>query len=164
MKFRVPVGKIYVSLFQALNSFIAIPLPEVYVALQTHLIDGQENPLVMIEDNRFYEVQKHCAMTNHMWEGWWLLGNMDAWNKLPKKLQDIVSKNYDLSVTRERNLFRALNASLRAKLQQQGVAFTDPPTEPFRNALQASGYYQQWKDAFGPRAWSLLEKYSGKLV
>jgi TRAP-type transport system periplasmic protein len=165
LKFRVPTGKIYSSCFAALGtSPTALPLPEVYVALQTHLVDGQENPLVMIEDNKFYEVQKYVSMTNHMWDGWWLLGNMDAWNRLPKKLQEIVSRNYDRSVTLERTKFQALYASLERTLRSQGMIFSTPDEAPFRVALRTAGYYSQWKDTFGDKGWSLLEKYAGKLA
>jgi TRAP-type transport system periplasmic protein len=165
MKLRVPPSKLYVSMFQALGaSPTAISIAEVYSALQTKVVDGQENPLVIIENNKFYEVQKYCALTNHFWSGFWLLANGDAWQKLPKKLQDIVARNYDLAVQHERAEFKRLNDSLQPKLASQGMTFTKPDVESFRTALRQGGFYSQWRDTYGPQAWSKLEKYSGKLV
>ena len=165
MKFRVPPSKIQVSMMAGLGaSPTSISIAEVYSALQTHVVDGQENPLVIIENNKFYEVQKYCSMTNHMWSGWWLLGNPEAWNKLPKKLQDIVARTYDQSVVRQRANFKKMNDSLQPKLQSQGLTFNRPDNAPFRTALRTAGYYSEWKNTFGSTAWGLLEKAVGQLA
>ena len=59
-----------IALFQHLG---ASPTPinfgEVYSALQTGVVDGQENPLVLIDTAKLYEVQKYCSLTNHVWAG-----------------------------------------------------------------------------------------------
>ena len=69
-KIRLPVAPLFISLFQHLG---ASPTPinfgEVYSALQTGLVDGQENPLILIDTAKLYEVQKYCSMTNHIWAG-----------------------------------------------------------------------------------------------
>ena len=44
------------------------------------------------------------------------------------------------------------------------MAFSTPPSEPFRARLQQAGYYAKWKEAFGPEVWGLLEKYTSKLA
>jgi hypothetical protein len=46
-----------------------LQFPEVYSALQTKIADGQENPLALIATSKFYEVQKYCSLTNHIWTG-----------------------------------------------------------------------------------------------
>ena len=51
---------------------MTINFSEVYNALKTKFVDGQENPLSLIEANKFYEVQKYVSVTNHMWDGFWL--------------------------------------------------------------------------------------------
>ena len=71
MKLRLPVAPTAISLFQHLG---ASPTPinfgEVYSALQTGVVDGQENPLILIDVAKFYEVQKYVSMTNHTWAGY----------------------------------------------------------------------------------------------
>ena len=69
-KIRLPVAPYLIALFKHLG---ASPTPinfgEVYSALQTGLVDGQENPLILIDTAKLYEVQKYCSMTNHVWAG-----------------------------------------------------------------------------------------------
>ncbi len=58
LKIRVPVSSIYTSLFKALGAApTSINLGEVYSSLQTHICDGQENPLIVVDTTKFYEVQ-----------------------------------------------------------------------------------------------------------
>ena len=71
MKLRVPVSVLWTSMFKALGASPAsINFNEVYSALQTKIVDGQENPLAIISAAKLYEVQKYCSMTNHMWDGY----------------------------------------------------------------------------------------------
>ena len=80
MKLRVPGAAAYVDLFKALGAApVNMQFPEVYSAMQTHIVDGQENPLALISTSRFYEVQKYCSLTNHIWNGFWVLINSRAW-------------------------------------------------------------------------------------
>ena len=93
-KIRVPVSPLWTSMFKALDASPAsINFAEVYSALQTKIVDGQENPLAIISTAKLYEVQKYCSLTNHMWDGFWFLANRRAWEKLPADLQAIVAKH-----------------------------------------------------------------------
>ena len=66
-KLRVLVSPLWTSMFSALGaSPTGISINETYSALQTKVVDGQENPLVVVEAARFYEVQKYCSMTDHI--------------------------------------------------------------------------------------------------
>ncbi len=68
LKMRVPPSPVWVSLFTALGSSpTSITINELYSALQTKIVDGQENPLTVIEAGKYYEVQKYCSITEHMW-------------------------------------------------------------------------------------------------
>ncbi|HEY1608912.1 MAG TPA: TRAP transporter substrate-binding protein, partial [Paraburkholderia sp.] len=72
-KIRVPPSPISLSIFQSLGaSPTTINAAELYTALQTHVVDGQENPLGNIETMKLDQVQKYCSLTNHMWVGYWL--------------------------------------------------------------------------------------------
>ncbi len=86
-KIRVPVSPLWTSMFKALDAAPAsINFAEVYSALQTKIVDGQENPLAIISTAKLFEVQKYCSLTNHMWDGFWFLANRRAWEKLPPDL------------------------------------------------------------------------------
>src|SRR6516164_7794510 len=165
MKLRVPVSPLWTSMFKALDASPAsINFNEVYSALQTKIVDGQENPLAIIATAKLYEVQKYCSLTNHMWDGFWFLANRRAWQALPNDVRGIVAKHVNAAALKERDDVAKLNATLQADLASKGLAFNQPDPAPFRDKLRAAGFYTQWKAKYGDEAWSILEKSVGKLV
>jgi len=163
-KMRVPPAPPLTSLFQALE---AAPSPinfnEVYTALQTKVVEGQENPLAIIATARLYEVQKSCSMTGHVWDGYWVLGNKRAFQKLPADVQQIITREIDKSANDERADVAKLSNSLTADLKGKGINFLAVPQDDFRKKLAATTFYSDWKAKYGAEAWALLEKVSGKL-
>jgi tripartite ATP-independent transporter DctP family solute receptor len=90
-KIRVPVSPLWTSMFKAFDAAPAsINFSEVYSALQTKIVEGQENPLAIISTAKLYEVQKFCSLTNHMWDGFWFLANRRAWEKVPEDVRAII--------------------------------------------------------------------------
>lgn len=165
MKIRVPATPLWTSMFKGLDASPAtVPIGELYTALQTKVVDGQENALPTIDAVKLYEVQKYCSTTSHMWEYFSLVGNKKNWNALPEDLRALVIKTFDAHAMKQRTAHDALNSTLEAKLKGQGMQFNRVDTKPFRETLQKAGYYAEWQKKFGPETWSLLEKYTGKLV
>jgi tripartite ATP-independent transporter DctP family solute receptor len=165
MKLRVPVSPLWTSMFKALDASPAsINFNEVYSALQTKVVDGQENPLAIISTAKLYEVQKYCSLTNHMWDGFWFLANRRAWEALPDDVRSIVAKHVNAAGLKERDDVAKLNASLQQDLATKGLVFNRPDPAPFRDKLRAAGFYTDWKGKYGDEAWSLLERAVGKLA
>jgi TRAP-type transport system periplasmic protein len=163
-KIRVPVSPIWLSLFKALGaSPTAINWSEVYTALQTHLVDGQENALPLIESGKLYEVQKHVAITNHMWDGPFTLANKRFWQRLAPDLQHVLTETLNEQAMAERGDIVEQTKQLQAKLTEQGMVFNQPNGQAFRTALVKAGFYAEWKKTYGDEAWGMLEKYCGKL-
>ena len=163
-KIRVPVSPMWTSLFNALGaSPVGINWNEVYSALQTRVAEGQENPLAVIELFKIYEVQKYLSMTNHMWDGFWFLANGDAWRKLPKDLQDIVSRCANEAGMKQRADLEALNNRLANTLTSKGMDIRTVDTKPFQTQLQNAGFYKEWKQKYGDAAWAVLTQYAGEL-
>jgi TRAP-type transport system periplasmic protein len=163
-KIRVPVSPLWTSMFKALEASPAsINFAEVYSALQTKIVDGQENPLAIIQTAKLYEVQKYCSMTNHMWDGFWFLANGKAWERLPADLRAVVAKHVNEAGMNERADVAKLNASLQKDLTDKGLVFNEAKTDTFRDKLRKAGFYEEWKGKYGNEAWALLERYSGKL-
>lgn len=164
MKFRVPQTQIYFSLFQSFGiAPVSLAFADLYTALQTRLVDGEENPLSLIEFAKLYEVQKCCALTNHMWDGYYTLINGRSWARLPAAFQEIVARNLNEAAVLERQDLVKVNQDVQTRLQSQGIVFNQPDPAPFRSALQKAGYYARWHKTFGNEGWSLLERYVGKL-
>ena len=161
-KMRTPPSAIAVDLFKTLG---ASPTPitagEIYTSAQTHLIDGLDFPISAIETFKLFEVQKYISITNHVWSGYIVSGNLDAWNALPADIRTIVEKNADKYVALERADTVSQNAGYVTTLTQQGMKFNNADTASMRAVL--GGYYARWKDNFGATAWGLLEGGVGKL-
>ena len=164
MKMRVPPSPFWVSMFKAFEASPAtINFAEVYTALQTKVVDGQENPLAIIATAKLHEVQKYCSVTNHMWDGFWFLANKKAFERLPADVQEIITRNVNAAAQLERDDVKKLNDGLMADLKAKGMAFNTTDAELFRAKLRAAGFYAEWHKKFGDEAWALLEKYTGKL-
>jgi TRAP-type transport system periplasmic protein len=163
-KIRVPVTALLTSLFSGLGALpSSISYSELYSALQTHIVEGQENPLAQVSTGKLYEVQKHCALSNHCWSGYWIVANRRAFGNLPVDLQAIVTANFDAAAVKERADLFALDKTLQADLTAKGMTFNKPDPAPFRTALIKAGFYAQWRKTYGAEAWARLEQVTGAL-
>jgi tripartite ATP-independent transporter DctP family solute receptor len=164
-KIRVPGIPLWISMFKALGaSPTAIPFGELYSALQTKVVDGQENPLALIRSAKLYEVQKYCSLTGHTWDGHFIFGNAKRFEALPKEVQASITKNLTAAALKQREDIAKLNVDAQAELTKLGITFNKPDPAPFRSILQSAGFYTEWKKKYGDEVWAKLEKYSGRLA
>ena len=164
-KIRVPPSPLWTGMFRAFGAApTSINFSETYSALQTHIVDGQENPLAIIDAAKLYEVQKYLSMTNHMWDGFWFLANRRAWEAMPVELRDVVEREFNASALSQRADIQTLNAGLRASLQAKGLSFIETDPEAFRATLRKAGFYAEWREKFGPALWGTLEGAVGSLA
>ena len=165
LKIRVSPGKIRLDTFQSLGaSPTPISLSELYTSLQTHVVDAQENPLVLIQQQKFYEVQKYVSMSNHIWSGYWTLINPDVWKKLGSGNQAIVARELNAAAVQARVDTELLNRAVGDQLRRRGMIFNDVDVASFKKKLIDAKYYERWKAEFGAPAWAALEKYANKLA
>src|SRR3984957_6443371 len=164
LKMRVPPSPVWVSLFTALGSSpTSITINELYSALQTKIVDGQENPLTVIEAGKYYEVQKYCSVTEHMWDGLWIIANGKRIKAMAPEDQAMITKAFETSTLKQRQETARLNVELETTLKGKGLVFNRPDKTQFRDALSKVGFYAEWKRKYGPEAWKTLEKFSGTL-
>ena len=162
VKMRVPVSPLWTSMFKALGSSpISINAAEMYSALQTKIADGQENPLAAIWSLKMFEVQKYCALSGHMWDGYWPLANKKAFAALPKDAQAIITRALNDGAVAERADLATLNVSLQKDLEGKGMVFNTVDKAAFRDALKQAGFYKEWRERYGDANWKVLEKVSG---
>jgi len=164
-KIRLPVAPYLIALFQHLG---ASPTPinfgEVYSALQTGVVDGQENPLVLIDTAKLYEVQKYVSLTNHVWAGIHVSFGRAAWTRLPPDLQQLADKEFNEKALLERADWQVMTRNETKALEGKGMVFNSPDTKPFQDELRKSGFYADMKERSGDKAWALLERYVGPLA
>jgi tripartite ATP-independent transporter DctP family solute receptor len=165
LKIRVPVSPLSVSMFKGLGASPAsLQFSEVYSALQTKIVDAQENPLPIIQVAKLYEVQKNCSLSNHIWDGFWFIANGRTWESLPADLKTVVATAINDAGMKQREDIKKLNETLQTDLAAKGLAFNKTNPDSFRAKLREAGFYSEWKGRFGDEAWGLLEQSVGKLA
>ena len=162
---RVPVSPIFTSLFQALGaSPTSINFNEVYTALQTKLVGGEENGLVTVDTAKLYEVQKYCSETSHIWDSFCVVANRRAMGQLPKDVQETVRVELAQSIRDQRTDEARLDAGLKSTLEGKGMTFIAVDKPAFQAALRKTSFYTDWKAKFGAEAWSALQAAAGPLA
>jgi tripartite ATP-independent transporter DctP family solute receptor len=163
-RMRTPGGKLFVEFYKSLGAEPKIVgFNRLYQALAEREVDGQENPLVIAEDNRLYEVCKYLSLTSHQWAGYNMIANNAFWHRLPTHVQDVVIRNAKMYVAQQRASVRAANAGLEPKLRQRGMIVNTVDVESFRERLTNANFYRDWRQAIGEKAWMLMEAEVGKV-
>jgi TRAP-type transport system periplasmic protein len=164
MKIRVPPGAMWTTMFRAMDAIpTTLSFAETYTALQTRVVDGQENPLAIISSANLTEVQQYCCMTSHMWDGCWLIANSGAMAMFPQWLVPLLHEEFERVAVQERQDVATLNADLPDQLKRAGMKLIWPNRTPFQDALRRHGFYRYWRNAFGDSTWKVLESEVGSL-
>lgn len=133
IKLRVPGGAWRVKMFQTYGANPSpMPFAEVYSALQSGVMDGQENPLAQIWSGKFHEVQKYLSTTGHVYSPAFVAIGEDVWKRLPADVQKDLAR-----IAREVSDFaRSEGERLDRELigQMKGIAVNEPDKEAFISA------------------------------
>ncbi len=137
---RMPNSEAWLLLGRAIGANpTPISFSELYLALQTGVVDGQDNPLPTVESAKFYEVQKSITITNHLVDSVWPCINVDKWNSLTDAQKDIVVKGVEAGrkFCDETNLAR--EASLVEFFKEKGLSIYYADLDAFAEHVLA--YY-----------------------
>ncbi len=163
VRMRVPDGQLFIDTFKALGAEpVVVNIRELYDALAQKKVDGQENPLSVCEVNKLYEVCRYVSITNHMWSGFNLIGNLAFVKSLPQEILTVVERAVTRHVARQRTWTDRFNQELGKGLAARGMIFNIADVASFRGALSAD-FYRKARERFGSTAWKLLEASVGKL-
>ncbi len=138
IKLRVPRGRWRLRLFQAYGANPSpMPFSEVFVALQTGVMDGQENPLAQIYSSKLHEVQEYLSLTAHVYTPAYVTVGLDRWRRLPVDVQRALEET-----AREMQPFvhaeaERLDTEILAALREAGIAVNDADHDAFRTASRA---------------------------
>ncbi len=132
IKLRVPGGKWRVKMFQAYG---ANPSPmkfsEVFTALQTGVMDGEENPFTQIYSAKFQEVQKYLSLSGHVYTPAYLTVGKTKWESLPPDVRKILEETAKETQAYVYQVAAADDAELLGKLKQAGMQVNDVDKEAF---------------------------------
>ncbi len=135
LKMRTPPDAVLVDIMQALGADPQqIKFAELYVALQQGVVDGQENPLVNIHASKIYEVQKHLALTSHMFQMTPFLMSKRTWERLAEADRKVVQEAALEATALQRKLSQEADDKLLADLKAKGVQVTTVDKAAFAKA------------------------------
>jgi len=156
MKLRVPQGKWRVKMFQAYGANPSpMALSEVFVALQTGVMDGQENPLTQIYSSKFQEVQKFLSMTGHVYTPAFLATGKSKFASLPADVQAILAQAAKETQAYVYEQAAKLDGELLDKIKAAGVKVNEPDKDAFIAA--SKGVYEEFAKEV-PQGGKLVEQ------
>jgi tripartite ATP-independent transporter DctP family solute receptor len=136
LKLRVPPEIQIQSAFEAMGAVTTvIAFPEVYMALAQGVADGQDNPIPVIYFMKFYEVQKHLAITRHIYNSMIHTVSAKTWAKLTPGQKTIFQEESKKAGALMRQQIMSQEEDLIGKMQQAGVQVTRPSSASFRAAM-----------------------------
>lgn len=122
IKLRTPSGFWRIAAFQAFDANpTAMPLTEVFVAIQTGVIDGQENPMHQIYASRFHEVQDFLSMSNHVYSPIFLTVGIEKWQQLPQDIRAEIGRIAQEVQEFSLNEGERMDRELRLLFQDHGI-------------------------------------------
>lgn len=159
LKIRTTPNPAHVRAFELLGANpTPMPFPEVYPALQTGTVDGQENPVVLIWKVRLYEVQDHMSLTQHAYTAAPLVMNLGVFNQLSDEHQQVILDAALEAAKYERQLNRELEGEAMQVIKDNGVAVVEDPDRDAFRAVVADETRQMYTDKFGDEIVNAIEQ------
>ena len=162
LKIRTPPELQIQAAMEALGSVVtAIAFPELYLALSQKVVDGEENPIAVIYFNKIAEVQKHLALTQHVYNNMIHAIGVNSWKRLTPEQQTIFREESKSAGELMRKLIADAESDQIDKLQKAGMQLTRPDLAPFRAKMEPA--YKRIADYAGAdnvkKFRDIVEKY-----
>ena len=150
LKLRTTPNPAHVQAFKLMGAIpTPMPFPEVYLALQTGTVDGQENPVVTIYQNRLHEVQKYLSLTAHAYTAAPVVMNLRRFNSLPASAQAVILEAGIKAAAPQRKNNQELIGSSPEKMIAAGMQVDMAPDQDAFRAAVAEQTRQGYIEKFG---------------
>jgi tripartite ATP-independent transporter DctP family solute receptor len=160
LKIRTPENLAQIETFKTLGaSPTPMPFSELYAALRQGVVDGQENPLQGINDGKLFEVQKHLALTGHIYNSAYVIISESFYQNLKPEERAAIEAALKEATDWQFNYIAQRDGELLESLKQAGMEVTEPEQDAFRAATAPAydAFYQQ----FGDDARAFVEAIKG---
>lgn len=139
LRLRLPENPLWIEVWGQLEPVATtVALSELYSALQTGVVQAQENPLETIVQNRLYEVQDYVILTNHVRDVYKIQISDQVWQRLSDEQKQIVQEAATEAALFGDSLLEASEAAYLEELREAGTTIIEPDLEPFQTALSGS--------------------------
>ncbi|TCZ56632.1 TRAP transporter substrate-binding protein [Roseicella aquatilis] len=150
LKIRTTPNPAHIKAFQLLGANPApMPFTELFTALETRTVDGQENPTTLILNARFYEVQRHLSLTRHAYTAGILAMSKARWESLPEPQREAVAAAAEEVTPQQRQMNEDAEASSVAELKAKGMQVVEAPDRAAFAAIVAEEVRRDFASRFG---------------
>jgi tripartite ATP-independent transporter DctP family solute receptor len=156
LKIRVMSSALHQAIWKTLGAN-PTPMPwPIYTELEQGVIDGQENPLWVMEVYKFYEIQRHMSLTRHVYSPHIDVASLSWWNRLEPETQKLISETIYEAALHQRRENREKDAERLKMLREKGMEIVEnPDTEAFRQKVAGMKEMALFSE---PRVKDLLER------
>jgi len=163
LKLRVIPNPVFLETFKALGANpTPMPFAELYGALESKAVDGQENPFAVILSNKFYEVQKYVSATNHVYAANIVLVSKKFWDRLSPAEQKVMNDAANETRSYQRQVSRAAAQKAVGDLQAKGMTYNElAPAELARMSKLAKPVTEKMAASYDP---AMVKLYNAELT
>ena len=138
-KLRVPPVDVFLAMADAWGAKATpIAFPELYLALSSGAVDGQENPLPTIQSGKFFEVQKYLVLTEHIITPRMIVVNEAFWKGLPSADRSLLESAFNTGAAWQDKELLAQETSAITSLKSQGMTIVEPKVDEWRKPVLAT--------------------------
>ncbi|MFC4169814.1 TRAP transporter substrate-binding protein [Teichococcus aestuarii] len=150
LKIRTTPNPAHIKAFQLLGANpLPMPFTELFTAMETRTVDGQENPTTLILNARFHEVQKHLSLTRHAYTAGILAMSKQRLEALPKAQQDLVRAVAAEVTPKQRQMNEEAEPGSIAKLKQEGMQVVEAPDRDSMAKIVAEAVRDDYAGRYG---------------
>ena len=164
LKIRTMNDKLQIAAMEAMGCAVtSVPISELYSALQTKMVDAEENPLSTIYSNKFYEVNPYCCLTNHSYTSTFVFISKDAYDKLSDNQKAAVEKANEAALAASQEAAGSADEEYKKLLTDAGMNIYEPTAEELKKFQDAaSSCWDQAKEIMGQERYDALMAEMGK--
>ena len=146
LKIRTMDDKLQIACMENMGAAVtSVPITELYSALQTGMVDAQENPLSTIDSQKFYEVNPYCCLTNHSYTSTFVFMNADVYNKLSDNQKAAIEKANEACTAASKAAAEAAEDTYRQQLGEKGMTIYEPTEDEMNQFKEVASAC--WPDA-----------------
>jgi tripartite ATP-independent transporter DctP family solute receptor len=159
LKLRVIPNPVFLETFKTFNANpLPMPFAELYNALESKAVDGQENPYAVILSSKFYEVQKFVSGTNHVYATNPIQISKRFWDRLTSVEQKLIQEAATEAQNYQRAVSREVSGKAVSELQAKGMVYNDiAPAELARMRAAVKPVYDKFAASYDPAVVNLFK-------
>ena len=164
LKIRTMDDALQIAAMEAMGCTVtSVNISELYSALQTKMIDAEENPLSTIYSNKFYEVNPYCCLTRHSYTSTFVFMNADVYNSLSDNQKAAIDKANEAATAASKTAAEAAEAEYEELLEAEGMTIYQPTAEELAGFQEAaSSCWSQAEELMGSERYDALMAALGK--